>query len=268
MDKFIKGILFSPEGNKVYEGEFIDNYPKEGKNITIYNIKGIIKYIGDLFNGKYNGCGKLLKTIYCYCDEYYCRDKIIYEGQFKDGLYHGFGKGKLLQGKYSEFLFVGNFIKRKMEGNGLIYYEDGKRIFYDGTFKNNDLYGKGIIYYFNKSKKIEGIFDTLKLCEGIYFNPQGEKIYEGLIVNEMPKNSNNAIIYDNYCYKIYEGEIMNVAYNGKGIEFSNCIENLRLHVGNFLNNYFIDPDFKFKNKRINYGIHQAQKDLGVYHSLL
>ena len=54
-----------------------------------------------------------------------------------------------------------------MEGNGILYYEDGKRMFYDGTFKANDLYGKGIIYYINNSKKIEGIFDTLNKCEGI-----------------------------------------------------------------------------------------------------
>jgi len=55
MDKFIKCTLFSPEGNIVYEGEFIDNYPKEGKNISIYNINGIIEYIRDLFNNQYNG---------------------------------------------------------------------------------------------------------------------------------------------------------------------------------------------------------------------
>ena len=42
-----------------------------------------------------------------------------------------------------------------MERNGKIYYEDGKSIFYDGTFKDNDLYGKGIIYYINNSKKLK-----------------------------------------------------------------------------------------------------------------
>ena len=159
MDKFIKGTLFSPKGDKIYEGEFIDNIPKEGKNITIYNIKGIIEYIGDLFNGKYNGYGKLF-DIYCY-------DEIKYEGQFKDGFYHGFGKGKVYKDKYSEFLYEGNLIKGKMEGKGILYYEDGKTIFYEGTFKDNDLFGKGIIYYINNIKKIEGIFITLNSCNGI-----------------------------------------------------------------------------------------------------
>ena len=64
MDYFIKGTLFSPEGNIVYEGEFIDNYPKEGKNIIIYNINRIIEYIGDLFNGKYNGYRILFGIIF------------------------------------------------------------------------------------------------------------------------------------------------------------------------------------------------------------
>ena len=41
----------------------------------------------------------------------------------------------------------------KMEGKGLIYYEDGKTIFFNGEFKNNEMSGKGIIYYFNNSKK-------------------------------------------------------------------------------------------------------------------
>ena len=119
MEKFIKGKLFSPKGDKVYEGEFIDNYPKEGKNISIYNINRIIEYIGDLFNGKYNGYGKLFDT---YCDE-----EIKYEGQFKDGLYHGFGKGKVYLDKFSELLYEGNFIEGKMEGKGILYYEDGKK---------------------------------------------------------------------------------------------------------------------------------------------
>ena len=180
MDKFIKGVLFSPGGNKVYEGEFIDNIPKERKNIPLYKINGKTEYIGDLFNGKYNGYGKLLETRY---KDY---EEIKYEGQFKDGLYHGFGKGKLFQDKYSEFLYEGNFINGKMEGYGVIYYEDRKRIFYDGSFKNNDLYGNGIIYYINNSKKIEGKFDTLNKCKGIYYNPQGGKLYEGLIINEIP----------------------------------------------------------------------------------
>ena len=173
LDKFEKGILFSPLGTILYEGEFIDNYPKEGKNLEIYNIHRNLEFIGDFVNGKYNGSGKLYDTIEG-------NPVLKYEGSFKDGFYHGFGKGKLFK-KYSEFLYVGNFINGKMEGNGILFYEDGKKIFYNCTFKDNDLYGKGIIYYNNNSKKIEGIFNTINTCNGIYYNPKGEEIYKGLI---------------------------------------------------------------------------------------
>ena len=244
MDKFIKGTLFSPKGDKLYEGEFIDNYPKEGKNITIYNINGNIEYIGDFFNGKFNGYGKLLEN------REFCCENFKYEGQFKDGFYHGLGKGKVYKDKYSEFLYEGNFIEGKMEGNGKLFYEGGKSIFYEGTFKDNDLNGKGIIYYFNKSKKIEGIFDTLNKCKGIYYDPHKNKIYEGSIKNGIPENWDNAFIYNNYCYLIYKGKIKDGVYNGKGIEFSNCIENLILHEGIFKNNYCIDPDFNFNKESL------------------
>ena len=244
-DKFIKGTLFSPDGYKVYDGEFCNNIPKEGKNISIYNINGFIDYIGDLLDGKYNGNGKLFLT-----RDYY-ENELIYEGQFKNGLYHGFGKGKQFQDKYSEFLYEGNFINGKMEGKGIIYYEDEKTIFYNGEFKNNEIYGKGIIYYFNNSKKIKGIFKTINKCKGIYYNPKGEKIYEGIIINEIPENWDNAIIYDNYCLKIYEGKIKKGAYNGKGIEFSDSVNNLKLHEGNFINNYCIVPDYKLNDTSIN-----------------
>ena len=139
-----------------------------------------------------------------------------------------------------------------MEGKGIIYYEEGKIIFYNGEFKNNEIYGKGIIYYYNNSKKIEGIFQTINKCKGIYYDPKGEKIYEGIIANEIPENWDNAIIYDNYLLKIYEGKIKNGAYNGKGIEFSDCIDNLKLHECNFINNYCIDPDCKLNDKLIKF----------------
>jgi len=44
---------------------------------------------------------------------------------------------------------------------------------------------------------------------------------------------------------------MNGEYNGKGIEFSNYIENLRLHEGIFRDNYFIDSHFKYDNESVN-----------------
>ena len=48
------------------------------------------------------------------------------------------------------------------------------------------------------------------------------------------------------CYEA----VKNGAYNGKGIEYSDCIENLILHEGNFINNYFIEPNNNLGFKKI------------------
>ena len=42
--------------------------------------------------------------------------------------------------------------------------------------------------------KIKGSFPKDKCIEGIYYNPDGIKIYEGEFMNENPKESNNIII--------------------------------------------------------------------------
>jgi len=77
-----------------------------------------------------------------------------------------------------------------------------------------------------------------------------KKLKEYLIINEITEILDNVIIYNNYCYLICEGEIKDGTYNGKGIEYSNCIENLILHKGFFINNYYIAPDFNFNNKSV------------------
>ena len=52
---FINGILYDLEGNIIYEGEFFENIPKEGKNIKLNEINGKLKYKGDIFEFKYEG---------------------------------------------------------------------------------------------------------------------------------------------------------------------------------------------------------------------
>ena len=45
MGLYIHGTLYDPEGNKIYEGQFMNNIPKESKNIHLYEIEGNLKYI-------------------------------------------------------------------------------------------------------------------------------------------------------------------------------------------------------------------------------
>ena len=271
MDEFANGVLYDPFGIKIYEGEFMNNIPKEGNNLKIYEYDENLKYEGVILNGQYNGFGKLYQKginsnyyegnflngfydgkgiLYDFINDgyYYGHYDKKFEGEFKNGLFHGFGKGKLYKkNDFALFLFYeGYFIEGKFEGNGKIYYQSGNK-FFEGIFKNNEINGKGIKYYINGQKKIEGIFKTLNSCKGKYYNPNGKEIYNGLILNEIPAKSNNIIIYDDHSHKIYEGETQYGAYNGKGIEYSNCIENLILYKGNFINNYYIEKNLESIN---------------------
>jgi hypothetical protein len=115
-DKKINGILYDPDGNELYKGEFINERPKKGKNIKIYELNGEIKYEGDFLDGEYNGYGKLYEK-----DKLTKCAMIKYNGQFNKGIYHGLGK-----------LYVDNYL--------------GYYLYYDGNFNNNDFDGKGILF--------------------------------------------------------------------------------------------------------------------------
>ena len=97
-------------------------------------------------------------------------------------------------------------------------------------------------------KKIEGIFENKNICTGIYYNPSGEKIYEGKIINEIPFNGENLTVYDDNTNKIYEGSIKEGKYEGFGIEYYNLIKDKILYKGIFNNNYYIEQNLNFYEK--------------------
>ena len=109
-------------------------------------------------------------------------------------------------GKY--LYYEGNFDNNIFTGNGKMFYQN-KKLFYEGQFENNKINGKGIKYYKNGKIKNEGIFSKNFCIEGIYYSPDGEKLYEGEFINEIPKFSEKIIIYDINTNKIYEGGIFN-----------------------------------------------------------
>ena len=220
MGLFINGILYDPEGNKIYEGEFTNNQPKDCKNINLYELNGNLKFAGDLSDGKYSGFGKLYKE-----------SKLIYEGNFKDGLYDGNGilyidedckyEGLFKKGKYDghgkitkeKYLyFEGEFFQGKKHGKGIIYYPN-KQKYFEGNFENDERKGEGIQYYDNSSKKNESIYTNTKSCKGKYYSPDNELLYDGDIINEIPCNDGNFKIYNDCTYKIYIGEIKDDTYN-------------------------------------------------------
>ena len=158
--EFISGRLYDPYGNFIYEGTFMNEIPKEGKNIKLYKINTNLKYEGDIFNYKYNGNGKLYSEIKFY--EGNKENKLIFEGNFKDGKYNGYGKLYYYDKEYDIYYlyYEGNFENGFFEGKGLIYYLTGEK-YYEGNFKNNHFCELGIRYYKNNTIKKKVILMTI-----------------------------------------------------------------------------------------------------------
>ena len=245
--KFINGILYGLNNEKIYEGEFNDNIPKEGKGIKLYNLNGNLEYDGDIANSKYNGYGKLYEEVskllfyegdfinnkYDGFGKLYSNynGRLLYEGNFKNGKYDGFGK------LYNDFQldYEGNFENGIKSGKGIKYNKNGEK-YYEGNFYNDEINGYGIKFYNNGDKKIEGLFKNINYCIGKYYIPNNNKeIYNGEIINEIPMDSNNEIftLYNDNGYKIYKGKISDYQYKGLGIEYSNLIQNMILYKGFF-----------------------------------
>tara|TARA_S200000501_G_C20845880_1_gene753603 strand:- start:2085 stop:2525 length:441 start_codon:yes stop_codon:yes gene_type:complete len=107
--------------------------------------------------------------------------KDIYEGNYKNGLYHGKG---FLKNNFNQY--TGDFINGRMHGKGIQQFENGIR--YEGEFQNGLWHGYGIITYEN-GESHKGYFIENKIADGkaIYKSSDGiENEYEfknGKIVN-------------------------------------------------------------------------------------
>ena len=197
--KYKYGILYDPKGEIIYEGEYKNNLPKEGYNIELYKLDGYLKYKGGFFDFKYHKYGKL----------YFNNNELSYEGEFKNGDIHGFGRLYEIDKNFRHYLY------------------------YKGNFINNEIYGKGIKYYINGSKKIEGNFESIYSYEGNYYNPKGELIYNNKIINEIPMDSKNIILFNDLGLKFYDGNIYNRGYKKK-IQINNDINTIRRKKTNIL----------------------------------
>ena len=117
----------------------------------IYNLMGKLIYKGDLVNKKPHGKGIR------YCDD---SELILYEGEFKDGLYDGQGKlnlfsgGSQSNGQYFSSYYKGEYCKGIK--HGLIEtYSEGKTKYYNSAtseYKMGLLHGTHIVYSEEGSK--------------------------------------------------------------------------------------------------------------------
>jgi hypothetical protein len=138
-----------------------------------YSQSKLPKCIGDDQN-KYNNCyGKVELP-------FLGDTKLVYEGEFKNGAFHGFGVLTSPSSKYigeynngrrngngtlflwDQSKYVGEFKDDKKEGKGTLIKQDGST--YVGEFKNDRINGQGT-YTSPDGKKSSGLFQNGKLVK-------------------------------------------------------------------------------------------------------
>jgi len=153
-----------------------------------------------------------------------------YEGQFKNGSFHGNGTTFYANGqKHAE----GEWINDTLHGFTVIYFENGNKR-YEGEFKNGNLTGKGILYHDNGMRMYEGEFKSG------YFHGQGTQFYYSSEVNYRGdfadgERNGRGISYLSNGKKVYEGEWKNSEHHGKGVLYYDGDVTREKYVGEFLN---------------------------------
>ena len=145
-------------------------------------------YKGDLVNGKREGEG-----------QFYIDGKLIYNGEWKNNVYHGTGRLNYLRRGY----YIGSFYYGYQHGFG-VEYNDNNTIIYEGFWNKGMSHGKGRINY----------------IDGGEYN--GDFYYGN--------RTGNGREYDRYNKIKYNGQWLNGLYHGKGALYSN---NRLVYKGNF-----------------------------------
>lgn len=130
----------------------------------------------------------------------------LYEGEFVDGLRHGFGMytygetGNKYEGEWANNLkhgigkmifanegeYFGRFENGKRHGEGVFKYKN-KNI-YSGSWLYGNKHGKGTYIFDDTKMKIVGEWNEGKIIEGKWVFPNGT-YFEGKFENNLPKGS-------------------------------------------------------------------------------
>lgn len=192
LENMKKFLFFNPNGKEIEIGissETILRNQKVEINTISFRMKKHFFYKGEFISNRKNifpnGRGKL-----CIVDD--STERIIYEGNWLKGKYHGTGKS---------------------------YFDDGK-VKYDGKWENhlqNDK--KGTFYHQSNEKKyyhgevVNGKIDG----KGTYYDTNGKRIYLGEVQND--RRSGKGSEYNMLGKIIYSGFWKNNQQNGLGVSF-------------------------------------------------
>lgn len=180
------------------------------------------RYSGDLVNGLFEGRG-----------QQYWENGDTYNGEYKKGLYNGFGVLTT-----SEYVYEGFFENGLMNGEGVLKLKSGSSFY--GTFRNGYLNGMGRIVYQNGDKYEGNVVYDMKSGAGTYTKKNGD-IYVGNFDNDM---FNGFGTYYETNGNYYIGEFLDNFFNGYGkyvskknvfgdVVYEGVFEN-----GNFPKNYY------------------------------
>jgi hypothetical protein len=268
-----KGMFYRLDGNKFFGGDLV-NGVLHGNGVSYYDKsygENVVQYEGSYENGLRNGHGKL----------YYNSNNLWYEGDWKDGQFHGKGKS------YSDGIVVydGHWDNHIMTGFGKEYYSDGL-LKYDGYFDNDLYHGQGTLYFKSGFKFVgelvygdfgQGVF--YQNVDGHYIvleqieNGVGTKVYNngdyyvGNIKNGKANGSGK--YYDSDSHLVYDGEFLEDKYHGKGSYF---IDELDVMEGQFIKGeisqgkYYVDDRLIYEGQFENSNFHGHGK-LYIYDRL-
>jgi len=164
-DQIKLGILKNNTKSLLIKGEFLNNKP-HGQGIE--KRENEYEYIGDFFEGRKHGKGKI---------NYFISGE-TYEGEFKDGFISGFGKYKWrnnesFEGPFEDgkingvgtykwadgFEYYGNYTNNTKEGDGIFKWPNGRT--YKGPFKLGNPHGDGIMFEKNSEYSVKFSFGKL-----------------------------------------------------------------------------------------------------------
>ena len=163
-----------------------------------YDEEGRVLYEGNFADGLYEGKGSL-----------YEEGVLVYEGDFSVGVFEG--KGKLYQD--GELVYEGGFSGGLREGTGTAY--DLGEVCYKGEFAQGLYQGQGTSYYPNGAVQyrggfLQGKYDT----EGTLYYENGQLQYKGQFLEGL--YDQQGVLYNPDGTLLYEGGFLLGVYSGEG----------------------------------------------------
>jgi len=126
-----------------------------------YSQSKLPKCVGDDQN-KYNNCYGMVEL------PFLGDTKLVYEGEFKIGAFHGFGVLTSPNSKY-----IGEYNNGRRNGNGTLFLWDQSK--YVGEFKDDQKEGKGTLIKQDGSTYVGEFKNDRINGQGTYTSPDGKK---------------------------------------------------------------------------------------------